>query len=628
MGCQRGRPPYRKGEYAVLGWWGKILVVDLSDGSTWTQRVDDQVLCDYIGGRGLGIKFLYELVPASTDPLGPDNMLGFFTGPCTATSVPFSGIINVTCKSPLTGTALSAHVGGRFGVALKLTGFDGILIKGASVKPTYLLVDNGVVSIKEADDLWGLDVFSVTSRLEELYPGCSVAAIGPAGENLVRFASVMVDNFRAAGRGGAGAVMGAKRLKAVVVRSKKGVRMAQPDRVREELVRAIETIRSQAVAFRQQGTPIVVATANRAGILPTRNFSTGYFEQANEISGVTLVEKFKVRDRACYACPLGCSNITASEGVVTEGPEYETIYSFGSNCGNSDLGSIVQLNDLCDRLGLDTISAGCALAFAMELYERGVLGREDLDGEVLRWGDARAMKNLLSKIVYRRGIGDTLAEGTRLAASRLGAGAEKYAIHVKGLEPAGYEPRGVQGMALAYATSNRGACHLRAMTYVYEVFMGVVDRSTLDGKPKLVRDMQDLFAAIDSMLMCKFGARNAFNYSEDRLAHLLSAVTGVSFDGQRLLTCGERIWNLERLFNVREGLRRADDALPSRFCEPVPSGPTAGWLLDRARFEAALTEYYELRGWDDSGVPTEAKLVELGLPCEALGQAQRGELVK
>lgn len=612
----------------MYGYIGKVLKVDLNSGRMRTEGLDPRLIEDYIGGRGIGIRLLYDLLPAGADPLSPQNPLIFATGPCTGTIAPFSSFFNVTTKGPLAGACLAAHSGGHFGPELKLAGLDVLVVTGRSEKPVYLSIDGGKTELRDASDLWGLDTYETTERLQERHPEARVAVIGPAGENLVRYAAIMNDRSRAAARGGTGAVMGSKRLKAIVVKGNPaggGVKVANPEQLTQLLLEANSTVKQRAATFMRVGTPMVIDIADHTGILPTRNFQVGSFEGASLINADSLESRHKSRNKACFSCGMGCSNINrlhvcgsapSDEDVDDfegEGPEYETIFAFGANCGNADLPSIIRLNDRCNRLGLDTISTGAVLAYSMELYQRGIITGTDTGGLSLAWGNSEAMEEAVGLIASRSGFGGLMAEGTRRMAAEIGGDALRYAVHVKGLEPSGYEPRGTQGMALAFATSSRGACHLRATMYVPEVFQGKLDRFTLRGKAEPLIEMQNVFSVVDSLILCKFGTRQAFDNSPARLGEILESTVGKPCSGEDIRCVGDRVWNLEKIFNLREGLGRRDDYLPERFFEPVPEGPTQGRALDRDAFEEELMRYYHLRGWDDEGQPSPEKLAELGL---------------
>lgn len=595
--------------------YGRLLDVDLVSGKLRWDTLSEEILIQFLGGRGLGTWLLAREMRPDADPLGPESILVIACGPFAGVPVPAGSLFSVSFRSPLTGTISSSHCGGHFGAAMRWAGCDVLVFRGASERPTYLLLDENRAALEDASDLWGLDTAQTTSILEKRHWPCRVAAIGPAGERLVRFAAIMSDRHRAAGRAGAGAVLGSKKVKAIVVREvgSHPVAPVSADRLRQVAREAQEGVRAKAAGLAQFGTSAVLRVVNDAGALPTHNFSGGWFEAAEAISDTALI-RYRRGRRACYGCNVGCGQINEASGVVVEGPEFETLYALGSNCGNADPVAVMRLNLLCNRMGLDTISTGGVIAFSMECFQRGLLSQRDLDGLTLRWGDVAAMESLVAMVVERRGWGDSLAQGVAGASRVLGGEAARLAIHVKGLDPAGYEPRACQGMALAYATSNRGACHLRAMMHVPELLQKVLDPHTLSGKAPVVAELQNLMAAVDSLVMCKFVARYGFANSAEKLAEALDAVTGWGLSGEDLIRIGERVYNLERMFNVRAGFRRMHDVLPDRFFdEPLPAGPSAGVRLRREDFELALSEYYRLRGWNDDGIPLPGTWERLGL---------------
>lgn len=573
---------------------------------------------EYIGGRGLAIRLLYEENPPKVDPLGPENRLIFMTGPYTATQGSFTAFYNVTSKSPLTDTCSAAHSGGHFSPMLRKAGVDGLIIVGKALKPSYLCIENGQMEIRDASSLWGKDVFDTTEELRALHPGSKSAVIGPAGEKLVRYASIMNDNYRAAGRGGLGAVMGSKNLKAIVAKGSGEVAMADADFLKESFKKATKTIKEKATAFATYGTPMVAGITGKAGCIPTKNFSTGWFENYEKITGDWMHKEGNfIRHTACYRCPLHCGKFNRSFGefeAETEGPEYETLALFGPNCGNDNVNVIIKANYLCNKFGLDTISAANTIAYAIELQDRGYLTEEDTGGMQLKWGDGKGIVKLVEMIGGREGLGDLLAEGVKRVSEQFDEKARSFAIHVKGMEPPGYEPRGLTGMALAYATSPRGACHLRGTVYVAELFMGVIDRMKLRGKTPTVIEYQDAATIFDSLIICKFGARNAFGNSIEQIAPLISAASGIQFDAEKLKEAAARIWTLERLYNIREGMGKNDDILPERFfTEEIDEGPSKGQILNRTEYLAELEDYYAARGWDKNGVPTSELLESLNL---------------
>ncbi len=605
------------------GYVGRILDVDLARGTSRAVPLEADVAARFLGGRGLAAHLLFEHLAPGVDPLGPDNVLIFASGPLNGTLVPGSNRIVIAAKSPLTDCYAASVAGRDFAAILKYAGCDALILRGQAPAPCYLLVADGEVSVRPAGPVWGALTGAAIEALrrEVNDSGATVACIGPAGERLVRYAAVIVDGH-AAGRCGLGAVMGAKRVKAVVASGRRGVRVADPPAFlalcREVYPKVMQNPATRN--FSEMGTAGTVAKAQLFGILPTRNFQQGTFEHVKGIEGDTFIDHFKVRDQACLGCPVACvkvSRVRRGEyaGSWSEGPEYETLYALGSTCGNGDLPSIIHADHLCDQLGLDTMSAGGSIAFAMECAERGLLTRADLDGLDLTFGNHRAMIEALRKIAARDGVGDLLAEGTRRMARRIGRGSEAFAMHVKGLELGGYDPRGLQGEGLSMATSERGGCHHFGGYMVYAETSGQVDNRATAGKAALNRRVRTRSIVNDSITHCSFlGASPALDLGT--LARALTLATGLDSSPQHLETLGMRVATLERCLNVREGLTRADDTLPPRLLqEPLPDGPNRGEVN---RLHEMLEEFYAACGWDPAtGVPTPATLTALGLPATA-----------
>ena len=589
----------------MYGWTGRLLRVNLTTGTSTTEEIKPQWRLEFLGGRGLGARILAAEVKPDTEPLGPENKLIFAVGPLTGTKVPTAGRFSVTAKSPLTGTIFDANAGGRWGVGLKRGGYDALVIEGRSSQPVYLAIQDGEVAVKDATDLWEWDVLRITEHLAQVEEQAAVACIGPAGVHQVLMAAIMTDRHRARGRGGIGAVMGSKNLKAITVRGNGTVPVADPDKLDYILDESDKWLKANpitALGLPEFGTPLLVNLINELGIFPVRNFQEAYFPQAEKISGETIAEKYTVRRAGCHGCAIACGRMIRGAAGETAGPEYESLWALGPQCGIDDLEVIMAANQACNRLGLDTISTGVTIGCAMELADRGLLANGP------RFGDTAALVSLIEDIALRRGVGELLAQGSRrLARSR---GAEEYAMQVKGLEFPAYDPRGLQGMGLNYATSNRGACHLRAYMVGPEV-LGVpklVDRLATGGKAGLAILHQNVSAAVDSLILCRF---LGFAISEDYYARMLSAVTGENYQTQDLHRIGERVWNLERLYNLGAGLAAADDTLPTRLLEePIPAGPSAGATVN---LEPMLAEYYRFRGWNPAGEPLPGKVAALGL---------------
>ena len=605
------------------GYMGKALRVDLSSGSVEAEDLDWEVAAKYIGGRGYAAKLLYDALPKGIDPLSPENVLIFATGPVTGLPAPTSGRFSISSKSPLTGTIMDSNCGGYIGVELKRAGFDAVIVEGSSPSPVYLLIRNGEAKLRPAEHLWGKLVDETQGRIrsEVGEDGLRVASIGPAGENRVRIASIMADVHRAAGRGGLGAVMGSKNLKAIAALGDGRIEPANGYAFLRE-VKAVNEVLSRnpltGDTLGRYGTASLVHIINRAGILPTRNFQEGTFEEAESVSGEAISKGLLVRKKGCFACPIMCGRVTRIRGaggeVTSEGPEYETVWSLGPNCGISDIGRIALINHMCNLYGLDTISFGNAIGFLMEARERGLLELEDPD---LRWGNHEAVEKMVGLTAERKGIGELASEGVKRASERIGG--KEFAMHVKGMELPAYDPRGAKGQGLAYATSNRGGCHLRAYMIESEILSlpRYLDPLKGEGKAGLVKRMQDVFAVLDSMIVCKYTTLALFktlDYEPYFYARLLTTATGFYFDEEEFRRAGERIYNIERLFNAREGFGRAEDALPPRLSEArMPSGPAEGQTI---AIGPMLDEYYAIRGWMPSGVPSDKKLQELGITSQ------------
>ena len=592
------------------GWTGKILDIDLTSGAVTTHPLDETIARLFVGGRGLGARMLWDEVGPGVDPLSPQNVLIFTTGPLTATGYQTSNRFSVSTKSPQTGTILDANSGGYWGMQFKKTGHDALIVRGKAEKPVWIEIKMDEVTLHDASDLWGMRVRAVTEKLGQNNHRRNVLAIGPAGENLSRMAAIMNDGQRSMARGGPGAVMGSKNLKAIVVEGKLRPEIMDEERFKFFLYETRKLLRANPVtsqALPEFGTSVMMNILNTVGALPTRNGQQGQFEGAEDISGEALTEKYLVRNENCWACPIGCTRISKTDKVEGEGPEYETAWAFGAACGNNDLAAIIEANALCNDLGFDTISAGSTIACAMELSEKGYLDSD------LRFGRADLFPTLLEDMAYRRDLGAELADGSLRLATRYGH--PELSMSVKGLEMPAYDPRGLQGQGLLYATSNRGACHMRGNMLGLEVLglPKLIDRFQVQGKSSYVILNQNSAAAIDSLVICKF---TNMGVGEEYFARTLSTVTGIQFATGDLIRVGERVYNLERLYNNREGFTRADDTLPQRMlAEPIPAGPSQGWVN---KLEPMLDEYYRARGWDAQGRPKAAKLAALGLDTLAV----------
>ena len=599
-----------------MSYAGKILRVDLSRGKVRVEELCVDTARAFIGGRGYASKILYDEIDPKVDPLSPENKLIFATGPLTGTPAPTGGRYMVVTKGPLTGTIACSNSGGFWGAELKSAGYDMIVFEGAADKPVYLYIKDDEVELRDASHLWGLDTHATTDKLlEEVNDSrAKVACIGPAGENLVKIACVINDKHRAAGRTGVGAVMGSKRLKAIVVRGTGRVEVKDKEAFLSTVKAKVEKIRKDPITgegLPKLGTKVLDNVINQNGLYPTRNFQTGVFEKTHEICGEALVEKgYLVKNKPCFSCPIGCGRVSKlPSGREGEGPEYETGWAFGACCGVGDLIAITEANFLCNELGLDTISTGVTIACAMELYEKGYIPKEDLDkGPEPLFGSSEAIVYYTRRIAYREGFGDKLAEGAyRLASSY---GHPELAMTIKRQELPAYDPRGAQGHALEYATSNRGGCHVRGYMISPEI-LGVPEKlepQETKGKAGWVKTFQDLTAVIDSSGLCLF---TSFALSAEDYLDLINAATGFGYTLEELMKCGERIWNLERLFNLKAGISPEEDKLPERFLkEAMPEGPQKGAVV---KLEELLKDYYRVRGWTEEGEPTEEKKRELGL---------------
>ena len=608
----------------MRGYGGKILHVDLSSGEVTKRELDDGFARKYVGGNGFGARLLYDHVKPKANPLSPENCLILAPGAFCGAPVPVASKSGFYAKSPLTGAFGESMFGGGIGPELKYAGYDALVITGKAERWSYLWIDDADVSIRDATLLQGLSTFdSIKEVRDDLGdPNVMVAAIGPAGENLVKFASIECD-YRQAGRTGLGAVMGSKHLKAIAVRGTGDLELADPKLMERLLAKWYDriSVHPHAIADIKYGTGEFIGVINEVyGVFPTRNWKDSSFEGYKTIAPQYWVPKYLAKSKACFGCIKPCGKLFIIDkgpyaGTVIDGPEFETQYSLGGCVGNADPEALAKANELCDSLGMDTISAGVVVAWAMECYERGLLTPKDTGGLELKFGDASAILGLLKMIANRQNIGDLLAEGAREASRRLGKGSDTFAIHVKGLELPAYDVRGLKGLALGFAVSTRGACHLRSCAYAPELSGGWwrfknVDRLSTRGK-KYVKTAEDVMTVYDTVGVCKF---TRHFYFLEELKGFFKAVQGYELKVKDMLELGERIYNLEKAFNVREGLDRRHDTLPPRVMgEPVQDGPSQGHLVSREDLDSMLNEYYSARGWDSSGIPTRAKLEELGL---------------
>ncbi len=614
----------------MFGYMGKILRIDLTNGKITEEFPDEKTQKMFLGGAGLATKYLFDEVKKGIDPLGSENKLIFMTGPLTGTPSPSTGRYSVVAKSPLTGGWGQANSAGFWGRDFKRSGFDGVIFEGISPKPVYLVTADGKAELRDAKDIWGKNTSETTRLLkEQLGDKFNVSCIGLAGENLVKYAAIMNDcdkpyYGRAAGRCGMGAVMGSKKVKAIASSGKIKIGVANPDEYKEEAKKRFDWVNESLLKMTIEvyGTAAVVDLTNVKGGFPTRNWQTGVCEFADKINGTTLNETILVGRKPCFACPIACGRIAEiKEGPFKskgEGPEYESIGALGAMCGVDNLNAITLAHFLCNEYGLDTISAGSTIGFAMECYQKGILTKEDTGGLEFNFGDADLLIDLVHKIGKREGVGDLLAEGTRIMAEKLGKDSMKFAMHVKGLELPAYDSRAAKITGLAFATANRGGDHITA--YIEgPAFMAmpfiIVDDADI-GDPleeipestKVVKDFEDAFGIFDAIGGCKF---MGMVLTADDWASLISKLMGYEFTAEDFRKTGERIYNLERVFNIREGFTRADDTLPPRLLEePMPEGPAKGHVVN---LDPLLDAYYGYRGWDKNGKPTPEKLKELGL---------------
>jgi aldehyde:ferredoxin oxidoreductase len=598
------------------GWIGKYLRVNLTMKKITTEVLDPRLARDYIGARGLGTRFMFDEVDPKVDPLSPENKLIFAPGPFSGTYAPSAGRYDVVTKGPLNGTIAASNSGGSFGPELKYAGYDMVILEGKAAKPVYLWIHNDTVEIRDAAHLWGKIVPDATDALRaETDEDAKVACIGPAGEKQVLFANIMNEMHRAAGRSGVGAVMGSKNLKAIAVVGTGAVTVADKDAFKAAVMKARKMIQAHPVGgtgLRVYGTDVLVNILNQIGALPTKNYQDGYFPTANNVGGESLTAKILERPKGCFSCIISCgrtSRVTnpkfAGRG---EGPEYETAWAFGPDCGVDNLDAVTKANYYCNEYGMDTITMGSTVACAMELYEKGIIGLKETGGIPLDFGNAEAVVEMVRLTGAGEGFGKKLALGSyRLAESY---GHPELSMTVKKQEMPAYDPRGVQGIGLNYATGNRGGCHVRGYTISPEV-LGVpvkLDKDTTDGKAQLDITFQNLTAALDSSGACLF---STFGIGGDELASMLSSLTGIAYTTEEFMKCGDRIYNLEKLWNLKAGLSSKDDALPERLLkEPIKSGPSKGSV---SKLPQMLPEYYQLRGWDKNGIPTDKKLKELNL---------------
>ncbi|MBU1171447.1 MAG: aldehyde ferredoxin oxidoreductase family protein [Proteobacteria bacterium] len=608
------------------GYAKRLLQIELTDGNIETLPLDDHLLKTCLGGAGLATQLFLERFSPDVDPLSKDNPLMVMTGPLTGTTLPGSSRFAVCARSPLTGFWGVGTCGGNFGPELKYAGYDGILIQGKSEKPVYILINDESIEIRDASDVWGKDIYAVTDMLKERHGGKKkpkVLAIGPAGENQVLFAAICNDSAHFIGRTGLGAVMGSKNLKAIVVTGSGKVLPAMAESYKELRSRVIEKCKESMVAesLRSMGTASALDIGMVTGDVPIRNWRQGEFEGSGDTGGPAMTANYLVKEHACYSCPIACKRVVKVDSGPYKtkegpGPEYETCCTFGSFIENNNLEGIIKANELCNKFGVDTISCGSTIAFAMECFEKGLLSTADTDGLELTWGNIDVALKLIEKISLREGIGHMLAQGSVKAARQIGNGAENYAVAVKGLELPAHDPRGFHGMGLEYAVGYRGACHLQHMTLYVEQGMSTFESAGLesdydgqsdDGKAKMALLSQNLGVPAGSSCLCLFVF--ACIDAQDA-ADMIRTVTGWDFTMEDFLNLGSRLWLLQRGMTNLMGAKASDDTLPANVMKPLDNGMAEGSTID---LEKMLTAYYELRGIDTNGIPRKDVLEKAGL---------------
>ena len=605
------------------GYMGQFLVADLSLQQAYSVPLPDWLKKDFVGGKGFGAKLLYDLTPEGADPLGPENVIMFMAGPLTATAAPSMRACVIT-QSPLTGIYLDSFFGGRFGPEIRFAGYDGLIITGRSETPTTLWIKDDQVEFRSAAQIWGTDALTANERVKKELdaPGAQVVTIGQAGENRVRFALISCEFNRQAGRGGAGAVMGSKNLKAVAIQGRRLVKVHDPPAFQKACRLATEDINASdaCAALTDSGTSNAVPFSNTVGTLPFRNFFDQVDPKADRLGDAGQKKHLFLGKAACFGCPIRCSQMGAVRTgkyahQITDIVEYESAALIGSNLDIHDIRAVAHLVKLCDSYGLDSMSTGGVLGFAFEAVEKGIITAPD--GISLTFGSVAGAEYLIRSIALQdNDLGRLLGQGVKRAASQLGQGADAYALHVKGLELPGWAPRGTPGMGLAYMTADRGACHQRGFMVAYELggkpYQGKpVQPYSLSQKAEILIGEQDYLSGLDTLVKCDFGA---FGVKPEQYALLFKAATGRQADAAFFQRVGERIWNQIRLYNLRAGLTSRQDRLPRRIVnEPLPGGPHKGRRISNREMDSMLADYYTLRGWDDRGRPTDEKLQALRL---------------
>jgi len=611
----------------MKGIWNKIIRVDLTTNNISVQSLDESTWRRYLGGSGLGAKLLYDEVNPKVDPLGVENKIYFLTGPFCGSAIPTSGRHAAVTKSPLTGVFAESDIGGYWGNELKKAGYDGIIIEGKSEKPVYIYIEDDEISIKSADSIWGKHTIETDEILKTQWTDdIQVMTIGPGGEKMVKYASIMTDgkDSRALGRCGIGAVMGSKNLKAIAVKGTKSIEYHNPEKLKESIREIAQGVRENGKGLNNYGTAGGVIGHESYGNFPLKNWELGRWpEGAEKISGQRMTETILTGKYRCKSCIIACGRIIKIEegpykGVEGAGPEYETLGMLGGMCLVDNLEAIAFGNELCNKYGIDTISTGASIAFAMELFEKGIIDETTTGGIEIKFGDEKVLIKLIEMIGKREGFGEILGEGVRKAAEIIGGNAVEYAIHVKGLEPPAHDARAYNGLALSYATSNRGACHVAGFTHGYERtntfpelgYDKPHDRHSVEGKAEFVIKFQNLMGVVDSLKVCKFGISTGIKIKS--LVEWLNYVVGwEDYTPEELLMAGDRIYNVKRLFNVGCGVSRKDDTLPLRHQTFKREGE--GVVVNLPPIGRMLSEYYDHRGWDEIGIPKSEKIDELNI---------------
>ncbi|WXG46333.1 MAG: aldehyde ferredoxin oxidoreductase family protein [Candidatus Atabeyarchaeum deiterrae] len=608
------------------GFWQKLLRVDLTSKTIKVEDLSQDLLTKFGGGSAFSAKMLYDEVPAAVDPLGPKNRIYIMTGALTGTAAPCCGRHTVVSKSPLTGIFGESSSGGFWGAELKWTGFDGIAIQGVSEKPTYLFVHDEKAELKDASKLWGKDTFETEDAIKKELndPKIKVASIGPAGEKLVKIACIINDKHRAAGRCGMGAVMGSKKLKAIAVRGTRKVPIANPEKFKEVTDKARELIDNHLLTvslFKPHGNCGWLDTYHEVGDVPIKYWQKGYWpEGAEKLAASVITNKYLKHPQPCYGCPIGCARyIEVNEGpyapIKGGNPEYEGMASFGTLLMNDNIESVFKAHELCNRYGIDIISAGASIGFAMTLYEKGIINNKDTGGLEIKWGDPKVILQLIEDMAFRKGFGNVLADDVREAAKKIGKGSEQYAVHTKGMSVPMHDPRAFFSLAAAYATSTRGAYHFDAFPLAPEIgiifpdvgVMKRLDRHKDEGKGDLNVKMQNLMHAASATVMCAYAG---VGFLPSLIAAATVAATGVDLKMPELVKIGERAVNVKRAFSVRCGVKRDDSDYPKLLTQPLAEGGTQGKVPN---LKIQLDDYYRIRGWTPEGKPTKQKLIELGL---------------